>query len=716
MPRTARCVFELGDTYSGSGGGGGDYLPGGLREGQAQFAGSAAAMRESNAAHWRQKNRTRKRTDGGQYGNHPQGGTKYNVDERPVKGNHGWPLDKSLCLLPTLYPASLAYGRNLLDPAAEPFAPWRVRNLVVWHRPNPPVGALGDKVRPSTSYVTVACTSRTRWFDLDAERGAPSPNTHARTAAGVASRPNELKTSPDGNRDSLAILGETAGAPPLDCWLDETLDDVWTLSTQPYKGSHYACVDDQTEALTPTGWKHHNDLVDGDLIASWSPDTETWHFAPATFHRYPFAGELVSIDKRITSQRLTPNHRVVYRTMKDRAPRIRRADELRPHDFVPLASAMDAGGVGPGEKAAALVGWFITEGGISNRFPCIHQSESANPEKVSAIRSLLDGIGATYTEYRREREWRGRPSVEVSFNIRGALAEWLRPFHKHLPWSAVFGWSDVDARALFDAMIDGDGHRRLDGRMSFIQKSRKTIDAFQALAVRLGYRTSISERVEGGYAVNVSPARWADLRRGFAGRESALGTEPYDGVVWCPSVDTGMWLSRRDGKPFITGNTFPITLPRKLINLMCPRQVCTTCGEPRRRITETTYEANRTTNGPQSIDRKHLDGGSAGFDVRADRVSSTVGWTDCGHNTWRRGVVLDPFVGSGTTLLAASELGRDSIGIDLDTRNLDLARHRLAESVLIVDERTDGAGTTWTVDASMPGLKGEHPDQQSLFG
>ena len=30
-------VFELGDTYSGSGGAGGDYNPGGLRDGQSAF-------------------------------------------------------------------------------------------------------------------------------------------------------------------------------------------------------------------------------------------------------------------------------------------------------------------------------------------------------------------------------------------------------------------------------------------------------------------------------------------------------------------------------------------------------------------------------------------------------------------------------------------------------------------------------------------------------
>jgi len=54
-----------------------------------------------------------------------------------------------------------------------------------------------------------------------------------------------------------------------------------------------------------------------------------------------------------------------------------------------------------------------------------------------------------------------------------------------------------------------------------------------------------------------------------------------------------------------------------------------------------------------------------------------LGWSDCGHNDWRPGLVLDPFAGSGTTLMVAHGHGHDSIGIDLDERNLELARERV---------------------------------------
>jgi site-specific DNA-methyltransferase (adenine-specific) len=220
IPEWGSICVELGDTMSGSGGAGGDYNTDGLREGQAKFDGSMARTRAPSVS--------------------PNAGP-------------GWPLAKSMCLMPHAYTIGLAYGHNPLTGQPHDAGQWRIRNVITWARPNPPVGSLGKrnpdrrtgdyKFRPACSFITVACRGTGRYFDLDAVRTAELTG-HTPVKPGSDTRSGRTGSGDgdnNGGRGRYTSNHPSGGAPPLD-WHTDDLDGdwLWKLATAPYPGSHYA--------------------------------------------------------------------------------------------------------------------------------------------------------------------------------------------------------------------------------------------------------------------------------------------------------------------------------------------------------------------------------------------------------------------------------------------------------------------------------------------
>lgn len=549
-PHGSICV-ELGDTYSGSGGAGGDYAPDGLRAGQGKFEGSNARR-----------------------------GKVVDHDSGRRNPGAGWPMAKSMCGIPHLYHLSLAYGRNILTGEPSPAGMWRVRNVVAWCRPNPPVGALGDKFRPATSYMTIATKAGDRYFDLDAVRTTPDPKnkrTSALAREGIDGRSDQVcnPIGPDGQR----IISNTAGAPPLD-W--------WEIPTAPYVTPQGLVV--------PAGGTAHQIRVPLDagadgILRTTSPDCPE-HGSPDRRGSNAPDGAHEADD---------PTHTEHIDARPDPAP----------HGVTPPTLWSPA--------------------------PTASTTETLDP--ACGDSASLNGNGSNRTDLAQSTSPAGTPSDRTTAGTGGTSGspEFVEP-----------SLDTTGSRTSADGSSDSPLLRTAGG-----SADTRTEPAFSS-ACTCSYSAKIVVKAEDTthYADN-PPDYWDIPTVGYRGSHYAV---------------------------------FPPALLERPIKSMCPMQVCTTCGEPRRRMTAMTamtadYALLREEIKAQPEPGKDMTKG-LGYDKRGtgSRVSAdydTLGFTDCGHGSWRNGIVLDPFGGSGTTAQVATGLGRDALLIDIDERNADLARERV---------------------------------------
>ncbi len=146
--------------------------------------------------------------------------------------------------------------------------------------------------------------------------------------------------------------------------------------------------------------------------------------------------------------------------------------------------------------------------------------------------------------------------------------------------------------------------------------------------------------------------------------------------------------------------TFPTEIPRRAILAgTSARGVCPRCLAPWTRSTERTrtFESGsgRSGNLPAGKNGSHMQGGGETLDIRRGPVVqvATTGWAPgcrCDAGEPIPATVLDPFLGSGTTALVADRLGRDAIGIELNSEYAAMAKRRIAGDSPMFNGLPDG--------------------------
>lgn len=148
---------------------------------------------------------------------------------------------------------------------------------------------------------------------------------------------------------------------------------------------------------------------------------------------------------------------------------------------------------------------------------------------------------------------------------------------------------------------------------------------------------------EGWRGPNSMPASGLQALKSSGRVGHPLGGNPGD--VW--TIAPGGYRSAHHA-------IFPLTLAERMIAAGCPEARCTRCRLPwKRRVIRAL-------------------GGTA--------IRAAITPTCACKAASEPGLVLDPFMGSGTTAVAAEKLGRDWLGIELNPDFAELARNRIAST------------------------------------
>ena len=138
---------------------------------------------------------------------------------------------------------------------------------------------------------------------------------------------------------------------------------------------------------------------------------------------------------------------------------------------------------------------------------------------------------------------------------------------------------------------------------------------------------------------------------------------------------------------------FPTKLVRVILDLACPKRVCVKCGVPWERVVDKSErvrvrEGSDTSGDAAAVSGHGKHGATSILATGEKAIVRTVGWRpgcEC-EAGFVPGIVLDPFAGSGTTLVVAKRLGFNYVGIELSEKYCcEMVRRRLADEIVSLE-------------------------------
>ena len=332
------------------------------------------------------------------------------------------------------------------------------------------------------------------------------------------------------------------------------------------------CVDYDTEILTSTGWKKHNEVCEGDVVLSYNLETQLVESdVVEQVHDYPGPRQVYSFKSTTFDAVCTPEHKWVYTT--NNKPNLVESSKIFNNKWpdYPILRVADNGiesKCDMSDNKLKLLGWLMTDGSYygPDQVHHMHIYQSVAREKgVSVFADMittLEELGYKYTDSEKGQYH----SVYIWKN---EFTEWVRNTfpNRVLTHYFVSLLSQHQSVVLLKAMMDGDG-TGTDITGYFTCSTEDKVNVFQHLCFKAGYASNCYKYDDtrckhygnvpnkGGYVQSTKPCyRVCVLKTKRAHVYPQHKSVLTCGGVWCVTTRNHTWVARRNGKVYVTGNS-----------------------------------------------------------------------------------------------------------------------------------------------------------------
>ncbi len=325
------------------------------------------------------------------------------------------------------------------------------------------------------------------------------------------------------------------------------------------------CVDADTECLTESGWKKHDQLVQGETVVAVDEHGTAVHSKLNDVHRFNSGDHKVVefSNKYGFSMVVTPGHDNLVQNYDSRnkgrwygVKKVKTVD-LKPHHYIlrvpDRMGATEEKHIYTDDEVRLIAwiaadGWYSKYRGASKKNDVrIGQSETSRSGNPEILRNLLSQFGEI-KEYTYPRK--NNNDVFTTFVLPakvGKIAIDAMP-EKTLSFGLINKMSLRQQEILLNTFLEVDGHESSHGGRIIKQKAEINLHCLQAIAIKTGHSASINS--SGEYkSLNVMTKTKRSHVRPLARTEKTVD------MVWCPETEHGTWIARRNGRVFVTGNS-----------------------------------------------------------------------------------------------------------------------------------------------------------------